>query len=276
MQLLLPLNDEPLALATVHARLLARFGRPGPWRHLKPIDQLVIGMVGGRTREAESLAAYETLRCRFKDWEAVRDAPLDAVRSAVAPVNFAERKAPFLQAAMRAITARRRRLEIDFLAGLPVDVALSWLERLPGVGRKVSAATLNFSTLRMRALVVDTHHLRVARRLRLTGPRANHEEAYRRLMPRLPPSWGAPELDDHHQLLKRLGQEFCHAEGPDCAPCPLRDLCPSRRVDTAVPTRFLPAQVAGSSPRFRLSPATKGGYSRPQWGRAPVQRSAYL
>lgn len=231
MQLLLPLNDEALTLESVHARLHARFGRPGPWRHLKPIDQLVIGMVGGRTREAESRAAYEALRSRFATWEAVRDAPLNAICDAVAPVNFAERKAPRLQGAMRAITARRRVLEIDFLARLSVDAALSWLERLPGVGRKVSAATLNFSTLRMRALVVDTHHLRVARRLRLVRQRANHEEAYRRLMPRLPASWRAAELDDHHQLFKRLGQEICHAERPECARCPLCALCPSRRAD---------------------------------------------
>lgn len=276
MQLLLPLNDEPLALATVHACLLARFGRPGPWRHLRPLDQLVIGMVGGRTREAESRAAYEALRSRFATWEAVRDAPLGAVRDAVTPVNFAERKAPFLQAAMRAITARRRRLEIDFLGRLSVDAALSWLERLPGVGRKVSAATLNFSTLRMRALVVDTHHLRVARRLRWIGSRANHEDAYRRLMPRLPAAWGAAEMDDHHQLLKRLGQEFCHVEAPDCASCPLRDLCPSRRTDLSISTRHRRVPVAGVSPRFRLSSATKGGYSRSQWGRALVQRSVYL
>ncbi len=227
MQLLLPIEDGQLTLAAVHARLAARFGRPGPWRHLGPVDQLVMGLVGGRTRGEESLAAFAALRRRFRTWEAVRDAPGPAVRSAIAPVNFAERKSPLLQDALRAITARRRRIELDFLVRMPVEPAMDWLERLPGVGRKVSAATLNFSTLRMRALVVDTHHLRVARKLGLVRARATQEEAYRRLMPRLPTGWGAAKLDDHHQLMKRLGQTICRSDASRCRDCPLHDLCPS-------------------------------------------------
>lgn len=231
MQLLLPIDDGPLTLKAVHVRLAARFGRPGPWRHLEPVDQLVMGLVGGRTRGEESLAAFSALRKRFRTWEAVRDAPGSAVTTAIAPVNFAERKSPLLQGALRAITAMRRRIELDFLERMPVEPALAWLERLPGVGRKVSAATLNFSTLRMRALVVDTHHLRVARKLGLVRPRATQAEAYRRLMPRLPISWGAARLDDHHQLMKRLGQTICRADGSRCFECPLSDLCPSARGD---------------------------------------------
>ena len=226
MQLLLPIDREPLSLEAVHIRLLARYGRPGPWRLLDPVSQFVMAMIGGRTREAESRAAFGRLLAGFDGWEAVRDAPGLAVRTAIAPVNFAELKAGRLQAALSAITARRRRIELDFLAELPVAAALGWLERLPGVGRKVSAATLNFSTLRMPALVVDTHHLRVVRRLGLVRPRATTEEAYRRLVSRLPPAWDAAALDDHHQLLKRLGQQLCGAEDPRCEACPLRDLCP--------------------------------------------------
>ena len=42
-----------------------------------------------------------------------------------------------------------------------------WLERLPGVGPKTSAAVLLFSRLRMPAMPVDSHHHRVAARLGL-------------------------------------------------------------------------------------------------------------
>lgn len=243
MQLLLRLDDGPITLQTVHTRLLARFGKPGPWLHLDPVSQFAMGMIGGRTREQESRAAFEALSRRFRDWEAVRDAPCDVLRAAIAPVNFAERKAPRMQAALRAITMLRRRIELDFLRDLPVDAALAWLEQLPGVGRKVSAATLNFSTLRMRSLVVDTHHLRIVRRLGLIRPHATYEEAYRRLMPRLPEHWTASELDDHHQLLKRLGQTVCRHEAPRCDCCPLRDLCPSRRRNSmamGTPSRARP------------------------------------
>jgi adenine-specific DNA glycosylase len=120
-----------------------------------------------------------------------------------------------------------------------VDQALIWLERLPGVGRKVAAATLNFSTLRRAALVIDTHHLRVLRRLGLIDRRAGTVEAYDRLVPLLPGGWTAADLDEHHQLMKALGQTNCRHAFPICRRCPLRDLCPtaaagpgrSRRAD---------------------------------------------
>jgi endonuclease III len=44
-------------------------------------------------------------------------------------------------------------------------MAMQWLRGLPGVGSKVAATVLNLSTLRMRALPVDTHLLRVGERL---------------------------------------------------------------------------------------------------------------
>ena len=53
---------------------------------------------------------------------------------------------------------------LDFLGDHPVEQGLRWLEEIYGVGRKIAAATLNFSTLRKRAMVVDTHVLRVLRR----------------------------------------------------------------------------------------------------------------
>jgi endonuclease-3 len=71
-------------------------------------------------------------------------------------------------------------------------------------------------------------------------------------MPRLPPGWDPGDLDDHHQLLKRLGQTICRADGSRCRICPLKDLCPS---DQAHGIAF------ESSRRLRLQQTTEGGYS---------------
>lgn len=227
MQLVLPLSSETALIAELHGRLLARFGRPRPCRSLDPVSQLVMGIIGGRTLGADSLRAFEALRARFACWEALCDGPVAAVEAAIQPVTYEDAKARHLRRALRQVTARRGRLELDFLRDWPVEPALAWLERLPGVGRKVSAATLNFSTLRRPALVIDIHHLRVLRRLRLVGPRATIALAYDHIVPRLPSGWDAAEYDDHHQLLKKLGQTYCHAGTPACAGCPLRPLCPS-------------------------------------------------
>jgi len=231
MQGLLLLEDETALPAEFHRRLLKRYGEPGPWHHLDPVSQLVMGLIGGRTRSGVSLACFEALLARYGSWEAVRDGPVEDLKATIAPVTFAEAKAPRLKAALQQVMALRGRLELDFLADWPVDQALAWLERLSGVGRKVSAATLNFSTLRRKALVIDTHHLRILRRLGLIRPRAGVAEAYRRVVPRLPPDWTAKDFDDHHQLFKTLGQRRCHHAAPCCGVCLLQDLCPTGRGD---------------------------------------------
>jgi len=227
MQLLLPLFSEAALIDELHGRLLARFGRPGPFRALDPVSQLIMGIIGGRTLGADSLRAFEGLLAGFASWEGLRDGPGTAVEAAIRPVTYGPAKARHLQRALRQVTVLRGRLELDFLVDWPVEPALAWLERLPGVGRKVSAATLNFSTLRRPALVIDTHHLRVLTRLRLVDPRAFIASAYDHIAPRLPRSWDAAQFDDHHQLLKKLGQTHCHAWQPSCGDCPLREMCPS-------------------------------------------------
>lgn len=227
MQLWLDLNDRTRTLPEIHWRLQRRFGPPGPFLRLDPVSQLVMGLIGGRTHGEISKAAFEALLMRFGDWEGVRDAPVAEVRDAIRGVTFAEIKAPRLKAALTAITGVHGALTLDSLESLSVNDALARLERLPGVGRKVAAATLNFSTLRKAALVIDTHHLRVLQRLGFVGRQSNLTQAYNRIMPLLPTGWSAADLDEHHQLLKTLGQTICRHDRPVCQRCPLQDLCPT-------------------------------------------------
>ena len=227
MQLALPITDDQPLFIEIDRRLRAQFGVPGPWFRPNPLSQLVQGMVGGRTQDAVTLEAFKALCQRFHPWERLRDAPVVDVHETIRAVTFAQAKAPYLKAALQMITAKRGTLTLDFLADWPIDDALLWLERLPGVGRKTAALTLNFSTLRMRTLVIDTHHLRVLRRLGLIGARADTRQAYDCAMSSLPMDWSAEELDIHHQLIKRLGQTICRAKNPDCPNCPLSDLCPA-------------------------------------------------
>lgn len=219
--------EQTLFIEQVHGRLLKHFGSPGPWFHPDPVSQLVLGLIGGRTYGAVSLAAYMRLVERFPSWEAVRDGKQEDIHEVIFRVTFADVKAPRLQAALRSVTEQRGRLDLDFLAERKVADAMEWLMHLPGVGPKVAAVTLNFSTLRMPALVVDTHHLRVLRRLRIVREKAGLAEAYGVAMSRMPAGWSAAAMDEHHQLMKQLGQSSCRHRNPECGNCPLRDLCRS-------------------------------------------------
>lgn len=232
MQLVLPLDRRTQTLVDVHRRMQRHLGRPSPFLRLDPVSQLVMSLIGGRTRGEVSAAAFQALLMRFDGWEAVRDATVGEIEETIAGVTFADVKAKHLKAALEVITTAHGRLTLDKLKDLTVEDALVWLERLPGVGRKVAAATLNFSTLCMTALVIDTHHLRVLHRLGLIRRRSSSTQAYEHIMPLLPRDWSAVDFSEHHHLMKRLGQTVCCHGTPHCVRCPLSGLCPTASADT--------------------------------------------
>jgi endonuclease-3 len=213
----------------VHACLCVTYGCPIRFFHDQdPLSELVAALLSHRTRNRNSGRAFRQLRARFPTWEAVRDAPTAEVQEAIAPVTWPEQKAPRIQAVLRELSARRGGdMALDFLKDLSVPQARAWLESLPGVGPKTSAAVLLFSRLRMPALPVDSHHYRVAVRLGLISARISVGPAHAILAALLPPSWDAQQVYDHHEVLMLHGQRCCFPQSPACARCPVLDLCPS-------------------------------------------------
>jgi endonuclease-3 len=106
------------------------------------------------------------------------------------------------------------------------EMAMQWLVTLPGVGPKIAAAVLNFSTLRKRQLVVDTHLLRVGRRLGVLSAASDYQTGHDDFMRLIPTFWDGDDLSQFHRLMNSLGQGICMAIAPACGRCPLQDLCP--------------------------------------------------
>ena len=208
----------------VRDRLRSRFGCPGSIPARAPIGQLVKSLISSRTRDEVSAGAYRRLVAAYPAWLGMaRAAPAD-VEAVIGEVTFADQKARHLGGALAAIAACHPDFDLTFLGGLSVPRALAWLERLPGVGRKVSASTLNFSTLRMPALVLDSHVLRVVRRFGFVRSTAGTPEAYDRTMGMLP-GWSAADLAELHVMMKRLGQTTCHVGTAECRSCPISLRC---------------------------------------------------
>jgi endonuclease III len=159
------------------------------------------------------------------------------IEALIAPVTFAERKARQLPTLIRMIQIRAGGLDLNFLGEKPVEAAMEWLQSLPGVGVKTAAVTLNFSALRGRALVVDTHLHRVVRRLGLVGAKSESAQAYEVLMSLVPAAWTAEDLFELHWLIKGLGQSICSDGAPLCGRCPLKASCP--RVGVGVGRKVL-------------------------------------
>jgi endonuclease III len=243
-QLSLMLEADPL-LSIVRDRLLAEYGPQRDAFRLDPVSQLVLAILSARTRDEVSLSAFERLARRYGSWSRLGHATSQEVESVIRAVTFSDRKADQLLQALRMIVARAGRLDLDFLAGWPVEPALSWLEELPGVGMRNAATTLNFSKLRKRAFSVDTHQLRVGERLGFLPPGADAARGFALYMRLVPDAWDGDDLYELHWLIKRHGQSRCRHVRPLCAGCPLAQICASKRDGAS---RGLPHRASEAVP----------------------------
>ncbi len=221
-------EDLRIKALDVHRRLGEEFGLPIPYFHnLDPLSELVSSLLSHRTRNADSGRAFKALRGRFPDWAEVIDAEVAEIETLIQGVTWPEAKAPRIRQVLRDVRDRHGALDLGFLAGMDPEAARFWLASIPGVGPKTSAAVLSFSTLRMPALPVDSHHHRVAQRLGLIGPNVDVGPAHDALRALLPADFTAQQLYDDHELLMLHGQKTCHFRAPACGRCRLLDQCPT-------------------------------------------------
>lgn len=211
----------------IQSRLRAVAGAIRDDQRLDPVSQFVRSFIASRTHDRDSWEAFMRLSRRFRGWDALADAPVAEIEALLDGVTHAGKKAPELKEALRKIRVRAGTLHLDFLADHPVDQALRWLEAIHGVGRKIAAATLNFSILRRRAVVIDTHVLRVLRRFGFVKASAESEAAYDAMMAAAD-GLDADDLYELHWHLKRLAQRFCTSVQAHCTGCPLAGACMQR------------------------------------------------
>ncbi len=107
---------------------------------------------------------------------------------------------------------------LDEFGGIVPDDRQS-LESLPGVGRKTANVVLNVA-FGHPTIAVDTHIFRVSNR---TGfaPGKTPEEVEKKLLKFVPTEF---KKDSHHWLLLH-DRYCCKATKPECAACPILDLC---------------------------------------------------
>jgi endonuclease-3 len=194
-----------------------------PWQpRREPLHELISTILSHRTTQANEARAFEQMWNKYGSWEAIRDAPAEGIVEAIAPANWPEQKAPRIKAVLDRIIKERGAADISFLADLPVEEGLAWLEALPGVGPKTASLVLLFC-FHKPVLPVDTHVHRVSGRVGLIPPRASAEQAHSLLLELLPRD--ADVLWNFHLNMLRHGQQICVWERPRCGRCVLRAHC---------------------------------------------------
>lgn len=201
------------ASAEIQARLRAAYPDARcALDHLNPFQLVVATILSAQCTDARVNLTTPALFARFPDAAALAGARQGEVEALVQSTGFFRNKAKNLIGLGQALMARHG-------GAVPSDPAA--LGALPGVGQKTANVVLA-NAFGVPALAVDTHLFRVARRLGLSkAPTPEKVEAdLCRIFPR--EDW----IELHHQLIFH-GRRVCDARRPDCAACPLLDLCPT-------------------------------------------------
>jgi endonuclease-3 len=140
-------------------------------------------------------------------------APSSAIEKLIVRTGFFRNKTKAIQGAARMVSER---------FGGEVPRTMDEMIELPGVARKTANVVLGTAYRVTTGIVVDTHVARVSQRLGLTKEtkpeRIEHD--LQTLFPKK--SW----IDMGHRMVLH-GRYLCIAKKPDCARCPLNELCPS-------------------------------------------------
>jgi endonuclease-3 len=218
---------HPERLPEICSILARAFGRPEHCAHVaEGVRNLVLTILSQNTTDRNRDLAYERLTARFPTPEALAGAAAADVEEAIRVGGLAKAKAGSILAALRRIREERGALELDFLASMPLSAARAWLTSLPGVGVKTANILLLFS-FGMPAFPVDTHILRVSKRLGIVDEGADLAKAALALEPHVPAGEGAPL----HLNLIRIGRELCKPRAPLCPRCPLLPACPTGQIN---------------------------------------------
>lgn len=230
----LPLGPDPRTeiLRRLQAALVAEYGRI-----IRPLNKrrspewvLVHSVIGAQTKTAASNASTDGLLAEYGSWEVAAQTPVEELEARLQNQTFPSVAAKRLKDCLNAIIADRGKVDLSHLADMETEAAMAWLEALPGIARKNSASVMNSSTLDRKAMVIDGHHRRIMQRMGIVPPKADTRRAYDALMPILPPEWSAGDMDEHHLLLKKLGQTYCRPRSPNCAACFAREDCATGRT----------------------------------------------
>ena len=205
----------------VYATLNEEYGQPVFTGGDDPAEELIATILSANTNDTNSGRAFNQLLLRFDgDLDAIRTAPLAAIKEAIRPAGMSNQKAPAIVGTLERIKADRGNYDLSFLGELPAAAAAAYLTALPGVGHKTASIVILFC-FNGAAFPVDTHIQRISQRLGISSRRASTERIKAIWESLLPPATFYPL----HLNLIRHGRQTCKALQPRCELCPLQQIC---------------------------------------------------
>jgi endonuclease-3 len=196
------------------------YGIPRHRKKADPLDILIQTILSQNTNDRNRDRAYQTLKNRFPYWENLIKARTRAIIQAIRAGGLAEQKAGRIRQVLKWIKKREGKLSLLFLKEMSSEEIKKSLEGLKGIGPKTIHCVLLFG-LGRDAFPVDTHVLRVGKRMGFIPDRMDAEKAHQWMVPLIPKG---KSLSLHLNLI-RFGREICRAKNPLCHDCFLIGEC---------------------------------------------------
>ncbi len=179
-----------------------------------PLELLVATILSAQcTDERVNLVCRELFQ-KYRSAGDYASASQAALENDIKSINFFRNKA-------RAIRAMTQQLIDEHHGQVPPEMAA--LVKLPGVGRKTANVVLGNAFNQNVGVVVDTHVLRVANRLELTGHPSDAVKIEQDLIRVVPQE----QWTHFSHLLILHGRAICTARNPKCETCPIFVHCPT-------------------------------------------------
>ena len=181
-----------------------------------PLELLVATILAAQCTDERVNQVTRNLFKKYRSAEDYANADINVLEQDIKPTGYYRVKARRIKEVCKVLVEK-------FNSEVPKT--MEGLLSLPGVARKTANIVLTNAYGINEGIIVDTHVLRLAKRLGLTKSKTR-ERIEKDLMGIVPKNkWGR-----FADLLIFHGRRVCKARKPNCEICVLKDLCPSRET----------------------------------------------
>jgi endonuclease III len=213
--------------AKVSQALHRIYGSPNHNNKSDPLDELVFIILSQMTTHQSFERVFNRLKDFLPSWDAVCSLPLSKLKRLIKDAGLSNLKAPRIRRILQQLRSDFGCVTLEPLRGMSTSRAEDYLTGLPGVKKKTAKCVLMYS-LHRQVLPVDTHVLRVARRLGLVSHRHIGDAVHAELeqVVALRDRYG------FHVNTLAHGRAVCRATNPRCNLCALRSMCDYYRTQS--------------------------------------------
>ncbi len=179
--------------------------------YTKDYELLIAVMLSAQTTDKRVNMVTSVLFNKYPSLTMLADANIDDIMDIIRPIGTYHKKASNVILIAKALLN-------DYDGVVPND--RSYLESLPGVGRKTTNVVLS-NLFNEACIAVDTHVARVSKRLKI----AKEDDDVLTIEKKLNRKFSKNELGRLHHQMVLFGRYYCKAKAPLCKECKLKAIC---------------------------------------------------